>query len=338
MEIEFSPSIPRPVTKFHFGRGLLRTDLLSSLCKGFRSVVIADKAVPRKFVLHAQVLEIDSREAKTRSTKEHIEDTLLRSGYDRDTVIVAYGGGSITDAAGFVAATYLRGVPWIAVPTTILGMVDASIGGKTGIDTPAAKNAVGAVHHPRAVVVDPDIARADTDLDLAEILKIALVANASLWNEVVQHGLCDPVMLEAIRAKVAIVEQDPTETGLRRAVNFGHTVAHALEVISEYEMSHAEAVIIGTAAESYLSEISQWPEIDRFYRRFDVQLPRQYGRNRFFEAMKQDKKNKDGQVRFVLIEKIGKVRSFGGQYCTTVTEEQLKRMTQWLEQRFTRRN
>jgi len=184
--------------------------------------------------------------------------------------------------------------------------------------------------------VDPDIAQS-TRFDLAEILKIALVQSTSLWENAVRHGLTDDVMLEAIRAKIAVVQQDPTETGLRRVVNFGHTVAHALEVVSEYTLSHAEAVLIGTAAESYLSATPQWPEIERVYQRFDLCLPAQYERRKFFEAMRQDKKNKDGQVRFVLMEQMGKARSFGGQYCAPVSEKQLEEMTLWLEQRFTRR-
>jgi 3-dehydroquinate synthase len=334
MEIEFCSTTPRAVTRLHFGRGLLRSSLLSSLCKNHRPIVIADKAVPRTLAL--ETLEVDARTAKTRETKQQLEDTLLQKGYGRDTMIVAYGGGSITDMAGFLAATYLRGVPWIAVPTTVLGMVDASIGGKTAIDTPLAKNAVGAIHHPQHIVVDPDMARS-TNFDLAEILKIALVQSAPLWKKTIHDGLTDDVMLEAIRAKIAVVQQDPTETGFRRIVNFGHTVAHALEVVSEYTLSHAEAVLMGTAAESYLSATPQWPEIEQVYKRFDLFLPKQYDRKCFFEAMKQDKKNKDGQVRFVLMEQIGKARSFGGQYCAPVSEKQLEEMTLWLEQRFTRR-
>jgi 3-dehydroquinate synthase len=335
--ITIHPSAPTPVTELYFGRGLLRGELLRELCFGLKPIVIADKAVPTQLLLDAEVIRVDPCGIKTREAKERIENTLMERGYGRDAVIVALGGGSVTDAVGFVAATYLRGVTLILVPTTVLAMVDAAIGGKTAVDTAKAKNLIGAIYHPKAVVIDPDILAKTRDLDLAEMLKIALTSSAPLWAKIEKTKLSDEVMLDAIQAKIKVIEQDPLERGLRRVLNFGHTVAHALEVVSEYKMSHAEAVILGVFAESYLSHrlgfLSdlEWQRIERFYKPLRVKLPVTYSRDKLLQAMILDKKNQGREIRFVLIEGIGKVLSFDGQYCTPVPLEKIHEMCSWME-------
>ena len=171
----------------------------------------------------------------------------------RDGTIVAFGGGSTTDVAGFVAATYLRGVRWVAVPTTLTGQVDAAIGGKTGINTTDGKNLAGAFHFPEQVVIDPDILRTLPDRErragMAEVVKTGLLAGRELWS------LPEEEMIRACAAyKAGVVLSDPYETEGRRAVlNLGHTFAHALEAGSGYRVPHGEAVALGLLAALRLS-------------------------------------------------------------------------------------
>ena len=179
------------------------------------------------------------------------------SALERGDVVVALGGGAATDVAGFVAATYLRGVPWIAVPTSLVGMVDAAIGGKTGIDLPSAKNAVGAFHQPEWVVSDPSVLETlpvrEWACGFAEVIKTGLLAGGRLWEMVREWepGRGTPEQrLELIRRcaayKVRVVAADPTEQGRRAVLNLGHSIGHAIEVATEYKaFAHGEAVGIG---------------------------------------------------------------------------------------------
>lgn len=205
---------------------------------------------------------------KTRARWAELTDAMLAAGCGRDTTVIALGGGVIGDLAGFVAATFMRGVPVVQVPTSLLAMIDASIGGKTGVDTPAGKNLVGAFHQPAAVVVDPDVL--DTlpapqlRAGMAEAIKHGAIADAAYFA-----ALCDalpalladvraPEMLDVIARSIAIkcdvVRRDEREGGLRKILNFGHTLGHAIEAESDYRLLHGEAVAIGMVLESALAE------------------------------------------------------------------------------------
>jgi 3-dehydroquinate synthase len=195
---------------------------------------------------------------------------MLARGFGRDSIVVALGGGVVGDIAGFVAATYMRGIPVIQVPTTLLAMVDASVGGKTGVDTPAGKNLVGAFHQPSAVVIDPLVLRTlppeHIRAGFAEIVKHGVVADADYferastfveqWPLSGQHGLPEltDIIARSVEIKAAIVARDERESGLRKVLNFGHTIGHAIEAASEFETLHGEAVAIGLVAEARLAE------------------------------------------------------------------------------------
>jgi 3-dehydroquinate synthase len=207
---------------------------------------------------------------KTRETWAEITDVLMSRRYGRDTTLVALGGGVVGDLVGFVAATYMRGVPVLQVPTTLLAMVDASIGGKTGVDTPQGKNLVGAFHPPIAVVVDPlvlstlhpDHLRAG----FAEIVKHGVVADSDYFDRVgayverwplngrLAFDQLTSLIQRSIEIKAGIVTRDERESGLRKVLNFGHTIGHAIEAASEFRMLHGEAVAIGLVAEARLAE------------------------------------------------------------------------------------
>src|SRR3989454_4298397 len=208
----------------------------------------------------------DGEAAKTLGVAERCWDALLAAGLDRTSTVLALGGGAVGDVAGFVAATYMRGVNFVQLPTTVLAQVDASIGGKTAIDHPAAKNLIGAFHQPRLVLVDPAVVRSLPEREftsgLAEIVKHGIVLDADYFAEVERDAapLCarDLPVVERIiggscRLKAGIVERDERESELRHVLNYGHTIGHALEAVTGYaRFAHGETVALGIVAEARL--------------------------------------------------------------------------------------
>ncbi len=206
--------------------------------------------------------------AKTRETWGGLTDAMLADGLGRDTVVVALGGGVVGDLAGFVAATFMRGVPCVQIPTSLLAMIDASIGGKTGVDTVAGKNLVGAFHQPAVVIVDPDVLRTlpPTHLraGLAEAIKHGVIADAAYFEEVAavaprvaaSDATLDltSVVAGSVRLKASVVARDEREHGQRKTLNFGHTLGHAIEAESAYALLHGEAIAIGMVLEAQLGE------------------------------------------------------------------------------------
>jgi 3-dehydroquinate synthetase len=197
----------------------------------------------------------DGEKGKTLAELERGAVALLRAGCTRRSAVVALGGGAVTDAAGFLAATFMRGVPWIAVPTTLLGMVDAAVGGKTAANLPGAKNAVGAFHPPRAVLADPDaldtLPARERSSGAGEVVKYGALA-PSLLGRVAEAGAgarLEPAVIAAcVRMKVDVVREDPTEQGPRKLLNLGHTYGHGVEAAGGFRRyTHGEAVAIGLA-------------------------------------------------------------------------------------------
>lgn len=269
---------------------------------------------------------------KTRATKEALEDALLNAGFGRDTVIVGIGGGIVTDVAGFVAATFCRGVSYIAIPTTLMGMVDASIGGKTGVNTSFAKNTIGAFHPPECVIIDTSFLATLPDRHfqegLAEIVKHALIASEELFSFLLENlrlwmqrdsSFIQTLIHRSCAIKADIVQKDPWEKGMRRILNFGHTVGHALETASSHRLSHGEAVAIGMMIESRLSPFLpkvDLEKIERLYSLYGLPIQTDYDRPAFIKALAFDKKNSDGKVRTVTLHRLGCASYHDGQYCT----------------------
>lgn len=206
--------------------------------------------------------------AKSRAQKEAIEDTWFKAGLGRDTVVLAIGGGVVGDLAGFTAATYMRGIPVVQVPTSLVAMVDSAIGGKTGIDTPHGKNLIGAFHPPHAVVADVEalttLPDAELRYGLAEVIKHGCIADASLLDLLEERSdaifgrdaatLVD-LVARNVRIKGRIVEADEREGGLRQVLNFGHTIGHAIERVTDYRVPHGAAVALGMLAEARLAQV-----------------------------------------------------------------------------------
>ena len=283
--------------------------------------------------LRCQTLLMDDREASKRlATVERLADELLRRGADRSALLVSLGGGVVGDVTGFLAASYMRGVDYVQIPTTLVAQADSSVGGKTGVNLRDAKNLLGAFHHPRAVLADPRTLRTlpprDFRAGLYEVIKCAVIGDARLFrfleNKLPAVLARQPRALayaieSAIRLKAAIVAEDEREAGRRRLLNFGHTLAHAFEVAAHYRLRHGEAVGWGMLAASRLAERRG------LLRRKDalriVQLVRALGKipslprvppARIYAHLFADKKKRGRELRFVLPRGIGHAQVVSG--------------------------
>jgi 3-dehydroquinate synthase len=275
------------------------------------------------------VLLPDGERAKTLEVAAQTWDRLLEAGLDRGSAVVALGGGAVGDLAGFVAATYMRGMHFVQLPTTLLAQVDASIGGKTAIDHPRAKNLIGAFYQPRLVLADTGALQTLPEREyrsgLAEVIKHGIVLDAAYFEEVERSTAAlakrEPETLERIvagscRLKASVIERDEQEAELRHVLNYGHTIGHAIEAVTGYaRFAHGEAVSLGMVAEAGVAErlgLAE-PKTRARQRRLleAVGLPvREVGEapERVVEAIARDKKGKDGRVPFVLAPEIGSFR------------------------------
>ncbi|HRP07350.1 MAG TPA: 3-dehydroquinate synthase [Gemmatimonadales bacterium] len=323
---------------------------IDALLPGHRPVVIADSnTVALRPDLWPGITRLDfpaGEASKSRDTWVSLSDRLLDLGVDRRTVIIALGGGVTTDLAGMVASTLLRGVPWVAVPTTTLAMVDAALGGKTGVDTQHGKNLIGSFHHPALVVVDPlFLATLPDEIHrdgLAEVVKHAAIADAGQWRRLEQSAdellaldqrVLPEVLAASIGVKVGVVNEDEREQGRRATLNTGHTIAHALELASNFGLSHGKAVAIGLVLETRLGEtlgVTEPGTAGRIATLLDAlglpgTAPGSLDRQRFRDALLHDKKNRDGTIRVAFLSRIGDTaRDHDGSWTIAVPAEALE--------------
>jgi 3-dehydroquinate synthase len=267
---------------------------------------------------------------KTREQWARVTDELLGARCGRDTTIVALGGGVVGDLAGFVAATYMRGVPVVQCPTTLLAMVDASVGGKTGVDTPAGKNLVGAFHPPAAVVADPSVLATlparELRAGLAEVLKHGVIADAgelerlralppSPGSESFSADQFVALVARSVAIKAEIVRADEREGGVRKVLNFGHTIGHAVEAASGFALLHGEAVAVGMIAESRLAEragvaesgTAGAVEVAVGDLGLPTRIPHGLGAAQLLALTRADKKTRRSTVEYALPRRIGQM-------------------------------
>jgi 3-dehydroquinate synthase len=322
-----------------------------------RCVIISDRNVAPRYGQAAQgaltkagfaaaLIIIPAGEtAKSLRTLKACYDQLAAQRLERKSFIVALGGGVVGDLAGFVAATYLRGLPFVQVPTTLLAQVDSSVGGKVGLNLTAGKNLVGAFHQPRLVLCDlatlASLPMREFRAGLAEVIKYGIIYDAGLFRRLERdlpellrrdQRTLAAVVARCCEIKADVVRQDETESGLRAILNFGHTIGHALEAISHYgKYLHGEAIAIGQVAAAKLSaEVLGLPakEVERIERIFQrAGLPTQVKlnapqRQKFLTAMSLDKKVSGGEIKFVLARRIGLVE-FGHPVPLAVIEQTL---------------
>jgi 3-dehydroquinate synthase len=324
----------------HVGHGVARLipELLAPLAG--RSFVVVSN--PRVWALHGRRIEKplralgplqrllipDGERHKSRKTLDRLHDSFLGAGLRRDGVVVAFGGGVVGDVAGFAAATYMRGIDVVQVPTTLLAMVDSSVGGKVGINHPKAKNLIGAFHQPRAVVADPTfldtLPPRERQSGAYEILKCAVLGDRALFAALAQAPAAllgwerpeiENAVASACRIKAEVVEKDEREGGLRRILNLGHTLGHALETVTAYRrFTHGEAVGWGLVGASWIAVRKGLLEegvfddvaaaVDRLGHRPRVS---DLDTSAILEALGRDKKARAGGVPFVLPTAIGDV-------------------------------
>ena len=277
-----------------------------------------------------------------------LTDQMLGKGYVRDSAVIALGGGGVGDLAGFVAATFMRGIPVVQVPTTLVAMVDASIGGKTAVDTFAGKNLVGAFHPPAAVLIDPQLLATlplrELRAGFAEIIKHGVIADepylfqvANSASHLLSNGgstsdMMVSLIVRSVEIKAEIVSRDEREEGLRKVLNFGHTIGHAVEMASGYSLLHGEAVAIGMALESGLAErigLAQTGTAATVIRTLQAaglptHLPKDFGPEAVIEAMRSDKKGRSGKMMFALPLRIGAMAGEDTGWTVPVGDDQLR--------------
>lgn len=273
-------------------------------------------------------VEFKSREAnKNFDSLQMLLDKMLKLQYGRDSLVVAIGGGIVGDVAGFTAACYMRGVPYIQVPTTILSAVDSSVGGKTGINFAETKNLIGAFHQPKLVLIDTQfyhtLPQGEVICGLGEVVKYAYLSTPAFFNFVLRNldkiisfddRTIEKVIRESVQFKADIVMKDEKETSIRSMLNLGHTFAHALEIQQEHTLKHGQAVIVGIACALHLSHkiglidenkletfLSLILEFQKYIRIKPVNV------SRLRRIMTRDKKASNGEIKFVLIKSIGEV-------------------------------
>jgi len=310
----------------------------------------------KKDGFNSDLIEVpDGEKYKSLSTAKYLYDELLKRKADRTSTLIVLGGGVIGDLTGFVAATYMRGLPLVHIPTTLLAQVDSSIGGKVAVDHPLAKNIIGSFYQPKAVYTDPEVLQTLSDKDIKngiiEAIKIAVIKSPVFFkwlekniNQLLKKDkdlLCELVK-EAVSLKVDIVLKDPWESGLRKVLNFGHSIGHALEVRAEYQdLSHGEAVALGMLIETKIARnrgicsqdleeqirqilsflrnqetkpggqlnVSNSPSSLSFLRKREsiFKYIKNIDYNQFWETLTLDKKNYQGKITFILPEALGKV-------------------------------
>lgn len=272
---------------------------------------------------------VGGEQNKTRKTKEELENALMEQRVSHNALVVGMGGGVVTDLAGFVAATYLRGVRFLIIPTTLMAAVDAAIGGKNGVNTPYGKNLIGTFYAPEALFLHlpylETLPQQEVLSGMAEVIKYGCILDASLFDQI-QPGipLTQALITHCIALKRSVVEKDPRGTGLRRILNFGHTIGHAMEHATGYKISHGHAVALGLWVEACLSAdlgFLSHKAVQKIHAKlqafgFDLHIP--FDKEAFSKALKRDKK---GELFFVLIKAIGHVIDDVGR---TVPEESVE--------------
>ena len=348
------------------GDGLLARvgELVREWAPGHRYAVISDSTVAPLYgdAVVASLAAADCRadlftfpageQHKTRETWALLTDELLTTGFGRDSSIVAVGGGVVGDLSGFVASTFMRGIPVIQVPTTMVAMVDSAIGGKTAVDVPAGKNLVGAFHLPAGVLADPQVLTTlplrQFQAGLAEVLKHGVIADNSYFSEVagalpgllsVDHGgagVLRQVIARSIAIKIRIAGTDIGESGVRKVLNFGHTVGHAVEAASGFSLLHGEAISIGMVAESAAGELAGITEAGTsdvirsalLAAGLPVELPEGLTGEGVLKAAATDKKRQAGVLEFALPRRIGEMARAGDGWTVRLSEDVLLEVLQ----------
>lgn len=264
--------------------------------------------------------------SKTLDTVKGVYTRLIEEGFDRKDLLIALGGGVVGDLTGYAAATYLRGIDFVQIPTTLLAQADSSIGGKTGVDFDGYKNMVGAFKMPRLVYMNLSVLNTLEDRQFfsgfAEVMKSALIRDAAFYEWLIDkmYEICEKdldvleeMVMRSCGIKKLVVEKDPTEQGERAILNLGHTIGHAIEKAKNFELCHGECVALGTVAAAYISWKKEMLSMEEYYEIRDMFVPfnlpitvEDIDPEEILRLTRSDKKMSAGQIRFILLKKIGK--------------------------------
>ena len=295
----------------------------AAIAEQYHSVL--DSLVSAGFKIHTIVVPGDES-AKDIAIAENVWTQMVAAGCDRSSVLLAMGGGVVGDLGGFVAATYMRGISFIQLPTTLLAMIDSAIGGKTAVNLPAGKNLVGAIYQPKAVLVDPEflltLPRRNVISSLGEAVKYGFIRDASIFDTIEarfddvinmrDQALLSDIIFKSCAIKAEIVSNDQFENGERRLLNYGHTIGHAFETIQSYAgLYHGEAVLYGMKCANFISNrlgLLSDPEFERgqaLLNRFELPALERVNAKTVMEIVSHDKKYINGKLNFILIDTIG---------------------------------
>ena len=343
------------------GRGLsdtLISDIKDGLCGKIKKfAVVTDsiveplyaKGIYEKLIAAGYSSDMfvipEGEKSKTRAMKEFVEDSMLEKGYRRDCCVIAVGGGVVSDLAGFVAGTFGRGVPFINYATTLLAAADASVGGKTAVDTPLATNLIGLFNQPEKVYLDIEtwktLPERQLSSGLAETIKHACLADGEMFDYLENNiekilvndkDACEYIAEHNCAVKYKVVMKDERESGLREVLNLGHTVGRAIETVSDYRLLHGEAVSIGLIAQARLGEKYGYISHDNVQRvislceraKLPVTIPDYIDKTALVKKLYTDKKVRDGKLRMVFQKEIGDVMCFGdNDYAKQITEPEI---------------
>ena len=265
---------------------------------------------------------------KTLATAEKLLLQLSKLNFQRQDCLIALGGGVVGDITGFVAAIYMRGIPFIQIPTTLLAMIDSSIGGKAGVDTYIGKNLIGAFHHPKKVYINPEFLKSLTKKQLkngfGELIKYGVIAKPKILDLLEKYHdeilsfepkIIQKLIMTAIDIKASIVMQDEFEDGLRKTLNYGHTIGHAIEKISNFKIQHGEAITLGMRIINSIALDKKWfkekhsNQILAILDKYELpnKLPKEFDISKMIDVMKSDKKAEGQIIIYVIPKKIGKV-------------------------------
>ncbi len=335
-------------------------DLKNGLCRDYKkAAVISDSTVSKLYAeeivkrledsgfLPKLFVFPEGEKSKVRATKERIEDEMLESGFRRDCFVLAIGGGVVTDLSGFLAGTFGRGVPFVNYATTLLAAADASVGGKTAVDTLLATNLIGIFNQPKKVYIDlktwKTLPKRQLSSGMAETIKHAMMADISFFEYLEENvtrvfefdkSVCEHIAEKNCEIKYSVVMKDEREASFRETLNLGHTVGRAIETVSDYRLLHGEAIAIGLLAECELSKslgLMTEDEVIRVKKLLNkaglsTDIPDYIDRRALVNKLYTDKKVRDGKLRFVLQDGIGKVKQFGDSWAQQVPREDIEKI------------
>lgn len=362
--LKVKTSQPNQTTLIHFSIHEVLEKHLPNLLhqRDKRYAIIMDSKVKNLYAKFTEHLDItifsfpSGEASKTRETKAMLEDSLLSHSFGRDSCLIALGGGVTCDLVGFVASTYCRGISLLLIPTSLLAMVDAAIGGKTGVNTLYGKNTIGTFYPAEQVFIDGAFLQTLPPEEMrngaSELIKYGLIASKELFDylrekrplfEEMDMRFLMKIIRDGISIKSKILKEDLFEKKNKRiALNYGHTIGHAIEKLEKYTLSHGEAIAIGMIVSAYMSvemgflaqgDLEQIENLFREYK-LNLKLPKAVNFDEFLSTVSLDKKARKGIPRFVLLKAIGELHPFEGEYCTPVPLAVLEAAFTWMNKHF----